>query len=135
MQFTPISDHIGVRVDGLDLSQPIAAGDRAELKEALAKHKMLLFRHGPVNDDEHVQLLASLGRIRRDSPSGSAYAISEATLEQQVRQPPDVVAQRTVEAMEAGDFYVFPDPESEDTLRSEFEQVLAAFRSAAPSRT
>jgi NAD(P)-dependent dehydrogenase (short-subunit alcohol dehydrogenase family) len=59
--------------------------------------------------------------------SGAAYQHAEATLEQQERQSPDVVARRTVEAMRTGQFYVFPDPESENTLRAEFEQVFAAF--------
>jgi NAD(P)-dependent dehydrogenase (short-subunit alcohol dehydrogenase family) len=58
--------------------------------------------------------------------SGAAYALAEATLDQQVRQSPDVVAQRTIEAMRAGRFYVFPDPESKATLSAEFDEVIAS---------
>jgi short-subunit dehydrogenase len=60
--------------------------------------------------------------------SGSAYEdAAQATFDQQLRQSPDVVAQRTIEAMRAGRFYVFPDPESKSTLGAEFDEVLAAF--------
>jgi NAD(P)-dependent dehydrogenase (short-subunit alcohol dehydrogenase family) len=62
--------------------------------------------------------------------SGSAYAEEDATVAQLVKQSPDLVAQRTIEAMHAGRFYVFPDPASKATLGAEFDQVLAAIERA-----
>ncbi|SRR6266702_5293607 len=73
MQLTPISDHIGIRVDGLDLSQPISESDSAALNAALAEHRMLLFRQGPISNDEHVALLESLGRIMREDDDQSLF--------------------------------------------------------------
>jgi NAD(P)-dependent dehydrogenase (short-subunit alcohol dehydrogenase family) len=59
--------------------------------------------------------------------SGSAYAGEDGTLDLQAKQSPDLVALRTIAAMRAGRFYVFPDPASKTTLRAEFDQVLAVF--------
>ena len=73
MQLTPISEHIGVRVDGLDLSEPISEADRSALIDALAEHKMLLFRQGPISDDEHVALLGALGRIMHEENDTSLF--------------------------------------------------------------
>jgi NAD(P)-dependent dehydrogenase (short-subunit alcohol dehydrogenase family) len=57
--------------------------------------------------------------------SGAAYENAQ-ELAQLFRQSPDVVAERTIEAMKSGKFYVFPDPESKGTLSAEFDEVLSA---------
>ncbi len=63
-------------------------------------------------------------RIETADPAGG---LAWATVAQLVKQSPDLVAQRTIEAMYAGRFYVFPHPASKATLGAEFDQVLAAF--------
>jgi taurine dioxygenase len=73
MRFVPLSDHIGVQVQDLDLDQPITAAIAAELHEALAAHKLLLFRQGSISDDTHVRLLESMGRIMREDDAGSLF--------------------------------------------------------------
>jgi taurine dioxygenase len=73
MRYTPLSDHIGVQVLDLDLDQPVSADVAAELHEALAAHKLLLFRQGAISDDVHVQLLESMGRIMREDEVGSLF--------------------------------------------------------------
>jgi alpha-ketoglutarate-dependent taurine dioxygenase len=85
MQFTPISDHIGVRVDGLDLGQPISEQDQSALKAALADYKLLLFRQGPISDDEHVNLLGSLGRIMHEEDDSSLFTFVGNTKDAYVR--------------------------------------------------
>jgi taurine dioxygenase len=73
MRFTPLSDHIGVQVNDVDLDQPASAELAAQLHEALAAHKLLLFRQGPISDDAHVRLLESMGRIMREDEAGSLF--------------------------------------------------------------
>jgi len=73
MRYTPLSDHIGAQVHDLDLGAPISGDVAAELNTALATHKLLLFRQGPVSDDEHVRLLESMGRIMREDDAGSLF--------------------------------------------------------------
>jgi taurine dioxygenase len=71
MEFVPLSDHIGVHVRGLDLSVPFDAGDIAELDQALNDNKVLLFRQGPIAEQDHVRLLAALGRIMHEENAES----------------------------------------------------------------
>jgi taurine dioxygenase len=66
VEFVPLSDHIGVQVRGLDLSGPFSARDTADLGQALNENKVLLFRQGPIAEDNHVRLLATLGRIMHE---------------------------------------------------------------------
>jgi taurine dioxygenase len=66
MEFVPLSDHIGVHVRGLDLSAPFSAQDTADLGRALNDNKILLFRQGPIAEQDHVRLLATLGRIMHE---------------------------------------------------------------------
>lgn len=66
MELVPLSDHIGVQVRGLDLSAPFSARDTADLSQALHANKILLFRQGPIAEQDHVRLLAALGRIMHE---------------------------------------------------------------------
>jgi NAD(P)-dependent dehydrogenase (short-subunit alcohol dehydrogenase family) len=59
--------------------------------------------------------------------SGAAYTTDQEAISKLVKQTPDLVAERTIEAMRNGTFYVFPDPESKTALQAEFGAVLAAF--------
>jgi len=61
--FEPLSDHIGVRVTGLDPTRPIAAADADTLREALRRHRLLLLRQGPIVEADHVRLMAALGNV------------------------------------------------------------------------
>jgi taurine dioxygenase len=66
VDFVPLSDHIGVHVRGLDLSAPFSARDIADLGQALNDNKILLFRQGPIAEEDQVRLLGSLGRIMHE---------------------------------------------------------------------
>jgi taurine dioxygenase len=66
VEFVPLSNHIGVQVRGLDLSAPSSARDTADLSQALHANKILLFRQGPIAEQDHVRLLAALGRIMHE---------------------------------------------------------------------
>ena len=41
MDITPLSDHLGAEVRGIDLSRPVADALRAQLKDAFALHGVL----------------------------------------------------------------------------------------------
>ena len=41
---------------------------------------------------------------------------------------PDVIAARTLEAMQENRFHIFPHPEFQDELRVVFDEILADFR-------
>jgi taurine dioxygenase len=71
VEFVPITDHIGVHVRGLDLSVPSDSRDIADLGQALADHKVLLFRQGPIAEQDHIRLLAALGRIMHEENAES----------------------------------------------------------------
>lgn len=71
MEFVPVSDHIGIQVRGLDLSAPLSAGVVRDLGQALNDKKVLLFRQGPIAEEDHVRLLAALGRIMHEENENS----------------------------------------------------------------
>jgi NAD(P)-dependent dehydrogenase (short-subunit alcohol dehydrogenase family) len=59
--------------------------------------------------------------------TGAAYTTDQSTVASLPKQTAEFVADCTIEAMRAGKFYVFPDPESRQTLKDEFDEVLASF--------
>ncbi|GAA3152245.1 NAD(P)-dependent dehydrogenase (short-subunit alcohol dehydrogenase family) [Kribbella aluminosa] len=58
--------------------------------------------------------------------TGAAYTTDQAVVASLPKQSPAFVADCTIDAMRAGKFHVFPDPESKQTLMGEFDEVLAS---------
>jgi taurine dioxygenase len=72
LDFTPLSSEIGVRVSGLNLNQPISEGDAGQLRQALKRHYILLFRQGPINEEQHIRLMGALGNVIAEAPGSEA---------------------------------------------------------------
>ncbi|MGC0367441.1 NAD(P)-dependent dehydrogenase (short-subunit alcohol dehydrogenase family) [Rhodococcus sp. 27YEA15] len=58
--------------------------------------------------------------------SGAAYTADQAVVAALPKQTPEFVADCTIDAMRSGKFHVFPDPASKQTLKDEFDEVLAS---------
>lgn len=62
---TPLTPHIGARVDGIDLSQPIDASIADVLQTALVDHLVLLFRGQNLSEDDQIRFAALFGDVSR----------------------------------------------------------------------
>ena len=61
---SPLHEHFGVKVGGLDISQPISADDAAEIRRLLDQHHFLLFRGRRIlTPAEQVQFCRSFGTL------------------------------------------------------------------------
>jgi taurine dioxygenase len=60
---TPITEKFGVHVTGLDFSGPIPDEMRAELRNLLDTHGLLLFRGQPITADRQKNLVGSFGPV------------------------------------------------------------------------
>ena len=65
LSLTQLTPFIGVRVDGIDLSQPIDATTAAALKTALVEHLVLLFRAQDLSTDDQIRFAAMFGPLSR----------------------------------------------------------------------
>jgi len=68
-----LSPDFGVRVIGVDLDQPLGAEAGEELQGLLKKHRLLLFRQGPLDDAQHLRLMSAMGRVIVEEPGGSSF--------------------------------------------------------------
>ncbi|MDH4386206.1 MAG: TauD/TfdA family dioxygenase [Caulobacter sp.] len=60
---TPLTPTIGAEIDGLDLSQPIEAGEVSAVRQALLDWKVLFFRNQPIDTDEHLSFARNFGGL------------------------------------------------------------------------
>jgi taurine dioxygenase len=67
MKVTPLTPRIGAEVSGLDLRQPLGAGQIAALKLALADHLVLFFRDQPIDHESHKRFGRAFGRLQLHS--------------------------------------------------------------------
>ncbi len=65
---TPMTPHLGYRVDGIDLTQPISEGAQQLLRAAMATRGLLLFRGQKVSDADQLRLVDVFGRISKQGP-------------------------------------------------------------------
>jgi len=72
LDFTPLSPQIGVLVSGLDLDKQISDRDATELNEALKRHRILLFRQGPITAQQQIGLMSALGNVIAEAPGSDA---------------------------------------------------------------
>jgi len=61
LSFEPIHSDFGVRVKGLDLSQPLTQESIREIKQAIDRHSFLLFPAQDVSDEMQISLTRQLG--------------------------------------------------------------------------
>ncbi|BFV59634.1 TauD/TfdA family dioxygenase [Kitasatospora sp. CMC57] len=61
ISFRPLTPITGAEVEGVDLVADLSPTVVARLREALLKHKVLVFRNQPMSDAEHVALTNAFG--------------------------------------------------------------------------
>jgi len=61
ISFRPLDPALGAEVAGIDLREPLEPADRRCLREALARHKVLVFRRQFIGTGEFVQLARVFG--------------------------------------------------------------------------
>jgi len=61
LELAPLTPVIGARVEGLDLRHPLDEAQRAELRDALARHLVLFFRDQELTDEQHVAFASIFG--------------------------------------------------------------------------
>jgi taurine dioxygenase len=74
---TPLTPVIGARIEGLDLRQPQTEAQRAELRDALARHLVLFFRDQDMSDAQHLSFASSFGEPNV-FPTTAARGLDEA---------------------------------------------------------
>ncbi len=57
----PLTGHIGAEIEGPDLSRPLAPEAVAEIRDALARWKVVFFRDQPLDHAQHVALAEAFG--------------------------------------------------------------------------
>ena len=60
---TPLSPEIGAEVKGLDLSQPIDETTYQQVRDALLKHLILLFRDQDISPEQHIAFSGWFGEL------------------------------------------------------------------------
>ena len=64
ISITQLTEHIGARVDGVDLTSPIDNETAEAVLSALYSHSVLVFHGQPITDDQHVVFTESLGPLQ-----------------------------------------------------------------------
>ena len=70
LEFRKLSARIGAEIRGLDLSSDLSDATIAQIREALNRHKALVFREANVHDDEaQVRFAARFGPLTQAHPT------------------------------------------------------------------
>ena len=64
ISITQLTEHIGARVAGVDLTSPIDNETAEAVLSALYSHSVLVFHGQPITDDQHVVFTESLGPLQ-----------------------------------------------------------------------
>jgi taurine dioxygenase len=64
IKYTPLSDTFGAEVSGLDLSADVADDTKSNLKQALFKYQILLFRQQELSEDQQIRFAQIFGPCR-----------------------------------------------------------------------
>ena len=60
---TPLTDHFGVEVEGIDLTTVTTQEQFQQIRDLFDTHSALLFRNQALTDDAHIQLSTFFGPI------------------------------------------------------------------------
>ncbi len=63
LTLTPLTPTIGAEVGGVDLRQPLSAGQAAAIRQALLDWKVLFFRDQEIDTDQHLAFSRSFGEL------------------------------------------------------------------------
>ena len=73
-EFRPLGNTFGIEITGADLRERLDEQARAELRGLLDQHLVLLFRNQLLSDDEHVDVLATFGRVSDERGDGVRHS-------------------------------------------------------------
>ena len=65
ISLTPLSEHLGMQVTGVDLSRALDLATLEKLREALNQRSVLLFRDQQLTPEQHIALSRQFGEIQR----------------------------------------------------------------------
>jgi taurine dioxygenase len=82
----PLSDAIGVEIQGVDLSQPLDESTVDAVKEAWFEHNILLFRNQDVSEESQIRFAGYLGSLTSSVFSTTATAPSPIMLVSNIRK-------------------------------------------------
>jgi alpha-ketoglutarate-dependent taurine dioxygenase len=68
LQIAPLSAHIGAEIHGVDLTQKLSAQQVAEIRAALLKWRVVLFREQFLTHEQHVAFSAQFGELTVGHP-------------------------------------------------------------------
>src|SRR6267378_6651772 len=70
IQVTPLSPACGAEISGVDLTKPLSAGTVRAIKDAWAKHLVLVFRGQQVSQDDQLRFASYFGELgdRKKAP-------------------------------------------------------------------
>jgi taurine dioxygenase len=63
LTLSPLTPTIGAEVSGIDLAQPLDAGTKAALRQALLDWKVLFFRDQDIDTDQHIAFARNFGEL------------------------------------------------------------------------
>lgn len=63
LHITPLSPALGAQISGIDLRQPLTAGLRQQLEDALLQHQVLFFREQPIEPQQQAAFAAQFGDL------------------------------------------------------------------------
>lgn len=63
LRITPLSPALGARIEGIDLSAPLDAGQRQAIEQALLDHQVLFFRDQPLTPAQQARFAAQFGDL------------------------------------------------------------------------
>lgn len=63
LQLFPLSPALGARVEGVDLSQPLAGAERDAIERALLQHQVLFFRNQPLTPRQQADFARRFGDL------------------------------------------------------------------------
>lgn len=63
LDITPLQPTIGAEISGVDLSRPITAAQRAAIRAAVLKYKVIFFRDQPLTHEQHAAFAGEFGPL------------------------------------------------------------------------
>jgi len=75
LQFDPLSENIGARVVGLDLTKECSADDAEQLRAAMRKYRLLLFRQGAIEEADQIAIMRCFGNVIAERATGEIASI------------------------------------------------------------
>lgn len=73
LQVTPLHPHLGAKVEGVDLRNPLTAELAARIEAAMDRHAVLVFPGQDLNDDQHMAFGTTFGPVEHTRATVDAH--------------------------------------------------------------